>query len=280
MGDYLREAARALEALGFAEVEALVYCEVLRSPNSTGYRIAQAIGKAQANIYKAISNLAQKGAILIDNGDTRSCQAVPPSELLSRIKMNFDQRVDEAEKALASIETSAQADLVLQLRNEEQAYERAKLMIRNATEMLLFNAFPEPLAAVWDDLCGAAGRGVSVTGVVFPEPTRKDRRILSVRTSDTAEMIASMPGQIFTLVVDAREYLMALFRHGGGAVHHGVWSNSVFLSINQHAGLSGQILAHAHLTGQKVSRSRVAMLEQRPPGWREFVDTEAKRAST
>lgn len=49
-----------LMPLGFTETEALAYCELQRAGPSTGYRIAQGIGKAQANTYKALSTLVQK----------------------------------------------------------------------------------------------------------------------------------------------------------------------------------------------------------------------------
>ncbi len=50
-------AEEELVALGFTESEARVYCELLRGSPATGYRLAQALGKAPPAIYKALASL-------------------------------------------------------------------------------------------------------------------------------------------------------------------------------------------------------------------------------
>lgn len=49
--------------LGFTGLEADVYTALLAESPTTGYRVAQALGKAVANTYKAIASLEAKRAV-------------------------------------------------------------------------------------------------------------------------------------------------------------------------------------------------------------------------
>ena len=89
--------------LGFTETEALAYCELQRAGPSTGYRIAQGIGKAQANTYKTLSTLAQKGAVIDDGGDPRSFRAVAPDRLIAALTTRFTDQTETAVGALLPV---------------------------------------------------------------------------------------------------------------------------------------------------------------------------------
>ncbi len=62
------EYTRPLQALGFTEIEALIYGYLVENSPATGYRISHAIGKQPPNTYKAIVTLENKGAIIVEVG--------------------------------------------------------------------------------------------------------------------------------------------------------------------------------------------------------------------
>src|SRR3954454_24931874 len=93
----------ALVGLGFTGLEAEIYTALLAESPVTGYRVAQAIGKPAANVYKAIASLEAKGAVLVDDGASRVCRAVPPDELLARLERGFAERKAQAASALARL---------------------------------------------------------------------------------------------------------------------------------------------------------------------------------
>ena len=64
-----------LQELGFTGLEAEVYIHLAQGEASTGYAIARALNKPTANTYKAIAALEAKGAVIVDDGDTRACWA-------------------------------------------------------------------------------------------------------------------------------------------------------------------------------------------------------------
>ena len=67
----------ALVPFGFTALESEIYVFLLGESPATGYRVAQGINKPAANTYKAIQTLQSKGAILVEEGSSRFCRAVP-----------------------------------------------------------------------------------------------------------------------------------------------------------------------------------------------------------
>ena len=84
-----QESVQALQTLGFSALEASIYSFLLTESTATGYRIAQALGKPVANTYKGIQALQAKGAVLVEDGSTRLCRAVPPDELMGQMERAF-----------------------------------------------------------------------------------------------------------------------------------------------------------------------------------------------
>ena len=97
------DAERALTTLGFTETEAGLYCQLLRGGPATGYRLARAVGKAPANVYQALAALAQKGAVLTDEGEPKTFRAARPDEVLAALASGFETRRSAAEDALARL---------------------------------------------------------------------------------------------------------------------------------------------------------------------------------
>src|SRR5688572_23314760 len=83
---------QAIQTLGFSELEASIYAFLLVESPTTGYRIAQALGKPVANTYNGIQSLQSKGAILVEDSDTRLCRAVPPDEMMGQMERAFQER--------------------------------------------------------------------------------------------------------------------------------------------------------------------------------------------
>ena len=79
-----------LVALGFTALEAEIYSLLLEEEApATGYRVAQALRKPASNIYKALESLESKGAVMVDEGESRLCRPIPPEELLRPARASF-----------------------------------------------------------------------------------------------------------------------------------------------------------------------------------------------
>jgi HTH-type transcriptional regulator, sugar sensing transcriptional regulator len=255
---------RALAALGFTEIEAAILCELLRGPPATGYRLAKAIGKAVANTYQALADLTAKGAVMIDNGETKTYRAIPPSELLSGLQHAFDASRREAEAALEALHAPVEDDCIYQLKTTSQIYERADGMIAGAGEILLFDLFPEPLARLEPALRQAHARGVVVAGLVYDSPPSLP---FPVVVANSSTIVAERwPGLQLSLVADAREHLLALLSPDGATVRHGVWSDSAYLACLAHSGLAAEIQMSSVNPSEEVPFRHLSLLRSYPSG--------------
>lgn len=261
----------ALTALGFTETEALVYCELLKASPATGYRLAQAVGKAPANTYQALSALVQKGAAMVDESGGKSFRAVPPAELLSALASAFETRRAAAAEALERLARPAGDDRIYQLKSADQVMQRALAMIEGAREILLFDLSPEALATLRPALERAAGQGVAVAGTSYGPRAGEGAPFILMRGPDY--VARRWPGRQVTLVADAREHLAALLSHDGRSVLHGVWSDSAWLACAQHNGLACEVrLAAQPEAGDPLAH--LSLIRSAPAGFRALLGPE------
>ncbi|MCW3096568.1 MAG: transcriptional regulator, TrmB [Chthonomonadaceae bacterium] len=236
----IEDCVQALTKLGFTPLEAEIYAFLVQESPVTGYRIAQALGKPAANVYKAIEALETKGAVLIDQGANRVCRAVPTDELLSQLDRAFQQRRSQAADALADLRVSEQDDRVYQLRSREQVFERCRSMLARCKSLALFDIFPDPLEALQPDIEATAARGVRVTLKAFvPVEVPGVDVVLNPRGTD---VMANYPGQWIILIIDGAELLIASLNANRKDVHQAIWTSSVTLSWIFHCSFAAEIL--------------------------------------
>lgn len=125
----------SLTELGFTPLEAQTYTFILQNAGVTGYRVAQALGKAAANVYKAIEALESKGAIIVERDTHRRLRAVPPAELFDQLERTFLQRRERAEQALAQIPDSPEDDSVYQLSSWSRCWRASRPCCSAASTM-------------------------------------------------------------------------------------------------------------------------------------------------
>ncbi len=261
---------KALQGIGFSEIEALVYAFLVGREPATGYRISHGIDKPTANTYKAIASLVQQGAVQVDEGGNRLIRAVPPDELLAGLERRAREKREVARAALADRSADVADDRVYTLRDRDQVLERARAMLGRAREIVLGDLFPGPLEVLAADLASAAARGVRVVVKVYSP--LDVRGVAEVPEADAARALSGWPGHQLSLVVDADEHLLALFDASLANVHQAVWSRSTFLSCLHHNHVAMEILHTAwkgrgSLAGAD-SLVGISLLSSRPPGLR------------
>jgi len=236
----IEDCVQALTKLGFTSLEAEIYAFLVQEPPVTGYRVAQALGKPAANVYKAIEALEAKGAVLIDQGANRVCRAVPTEELLSQLDHAFQQRRSQAAEALAELRVSQQDDRVYQLRTREQVFERCRSMLARCKQLALFDLFPDPLEVLRPDIEAAAARGVQITVKAF-EPVEISG-VDVVLNPRGADVVANYPGQWAIVIIDGAELLIASLDANRKDIHQAIWSSSVTLSWIFHCSFAAELL--------------------------------------
>ena len=243
MSQRTRPAISALAALGLTSLEAEAYVALLENSPATGYRVAQIIGRTAANTYAALESLESKGAILVEEGSTRMCRAVPPEQFLAQLARQFEVNGEKAQKALAHIPPSDPDHRIYDIKNATHVFERFREMLAKAEQLVLIDVFPDPLSLLEQEIQAAASRGVTV-GVLVYAPVKIERATVVVQT-DAKGILERWDGQWANIVVDASEHLLALLSHDLSEVRHAAWSANTFLAHLYHSGLYGEISAAA-----------------------------------
>jgi sugar-specific transcriptional regulator TrmB len=233
------EPVQALLAFGFTELEAEVYVFLLQESPATGYRVAQGIAKPVANTYKAIQSLQNKGAILVDEGASRLCRAVPAEELLAQLERNFQRSRKQAARALAALGGGQEDGRIYQLRSLAQVLERCVQMLDRAEELVVLDVFPQPLEELRASIEQTIARGVKVALHAYQPVVISGAEVFCNPSGPS--IIERWPGQWLNLVVDGQEFLMALLNAEGTGIHQAIWSGSAYVAYLYYAALSCEL---------------------------------------
>ncbi len=261
--------ADVLLEFGFNAIEAAIYRVLRQNPGLTGYRIAKLIGKQQANTYQALASLLQKGAVLVEEAESRTYSAVPPRELIGRLRRSFAERCDRAETALAQISAPEVSDRVEYIKNADQVYERARSMLNAARETIVLEFWPQAMSTLLPELEAATGRGVAAAGLVL-EPEPQARGVTLVCTPSAPRLIELCPGVQITLIVDGRQVLLATMEAVTGRVVNAVWSDNPYMALTLHNGIVSDILFHRDLA-ERIPSPNIELLGRLTTAFQELM---------
>ncbi len=233
------DCVQAVVDMGFTALEAEVYAFLVEDAGVTGYRVAQAIGKPAANTYKALESLERKGAVLVDEGESRVFRAVPVDELLAGLKRQFERRHDQAAKVLARLAPPPRDDRLYQLRSRAQVFERCRAMLGRCRQVAVMDLFPSAVVELWADLEQAAQRGADVVIKTY-EPLKVVGARVVVRPRGH-EIVDAIPGSLVSLNVDGQEHLLAMLAENGDRVHQAVWTSSTIIAFMLYNGLVNEV---------------------------------------
>lgn len=287
MGD--TELIKRLQETGLNRLESAVYLLLCRQSPLTGYRIAQHLGEASANIYKALDHLVAEGAVMVeDTPGTRYFTAIAPKEYLERQKKAFTENCRALEKQMSDVSAQTFNERVYRLETIDQVMERAEDMIANAEEMIVVDVFPRLLERIAPFLTAAAKRGVAVTVNGYNDLPLPG---CAVVRKNAADMVLSLFTQDWlSIVVDADKYLLAVVDKEGRRVEHAVWSNSPYLSYVLFSGMAAEImlgeasriLREQGLAAeiQKANEKLAGLLTPEPPGYQKIIGKRPRNGET
>ena len=265
------EVVQSLRRLGFSEIEALVYCDLLQHPGSTGYRVGKSIKRPHANVYQGLVALEARGAVLFEEGETRIYTAVPAAELIGHLQKRFEEDCEAASRALENFSTEApEEDRVFRLTSRDQAYARARAMLREAEETVLIEAFPGPIQELRADLQQAAQSGLRVAGMVLrPEDLIEGTNI---HVSNLAQRVLEIwRCDQLTLIVDARQFMLALFDDKTGELRRGIWVSSPYLAPVFNNGIAADVIVHTQEMFKEVGSPNKLLFGRYPPAVRDLL---------
>lgn len=228
----------ALTPLGLTPLEAQAYAFLLGESPATGYRIAQGLGKSIGNTYKVIESLEAKGAVVTsEDGGSRVVRATALAEFVAARRAELERAAGAARRVLSEGAAPDEPDeLVYALHTPGQTIERARAMLRDATDFVICTATPALVPMLTDALERAAARAVHVAVKVF-EPTQIRGALVAVDHRG-GSAVETGPGQWLAMTVDGREMVHAIFSDDLTAVHNAVHTSNALLNWSFYTGTS------------------------------------------
>ena len=235
----------SLIALGFSGLEAAIYVYLLEESPATGYQIAKAIEKPNANTYQALESMTSRGLLLVDDGKPRRYRAVPHQEMLRRLEASYADRVENATRELDSIRPATGDLQVYRITGGAQVVERGLAMLGRARRKVVVDAFPGIFSVISEELVETAARGVEVIAKVYEAVDLPGiTAVLDVRGDHIPDKWGI---QWLNLVVDGREHLFACLETGGHHVIQAIWTESPYVAFLIHTGLLAEMAVDAML---------------------------------
>lgn len=233
-----------LQSLGMNRLEAEIYIFLLQQPDPvTAYRAAQVLGKPTANVYKAVDSLVRKGAVMVDEGQTRLLRPAPAEEFLGQLEAGFHARTQQAASMLSELQTMESDGGIYHLESADLVIERCCAMLKGAVKIAVLDAFPIALGAVLPAVEDAVGRGVDVYLQTYSDEDVPGAHV--ARTDRSEEILAHWNCQQLNLSVDSEEILLALLHNDLSDVHRAIWTRGLYLSCITHIGLLREHTFHA-----------------------------------
>ena len=166
----------ALEGLGFTGLEATTYVHLLRTSPATGYRVAKEMGRTFSTTYRVLESLEHKGAVVLDDGESKLYRAIPTADLVRQLKTKVEGHGKQLVEASRQIPTSALDDRIYQLKTPDQIFEPGEIweFVIQEYSNILGNS-PAALGSVGPAPFGAIAQAsqldsISSGSIITPEP--------------------------------------------------------------------------------------------------------------
>ncbi len=216
------EVAAALQTLGLTEWESRASLALLEEAPATGYAIAKRAGIARAKIYEVLASLTARNIVQVSRGEPQKYGPLPPRELISRLRAQFNDNLDTAEDALANYASSAESGgEIWDLQGRSAIIERANQLISVAKSRILAEIWAQDVPALHEKLIAAIARGVSVIMIGYGDLELPGAVIH--RHPGTDVVTSGLGGRWLVISVDDREIVAG--NVSAGAHSRAAWTS-------------------------------------------------------
>ncbi|WCE30849.1 TrmB family transcriptional regulator [Vibrio sp. SCSIO 43137] len=215
----MSELVTKLMDFGFTKTDALVYINLLKNGQSTGYKIAKEIALSRSSVYSSIDNLYKNGYIFMSDGDTKEYEAKSPELIFSQIEKKTVKNIHILKKELSKMMLHEEKEFVYNVTGFDNLIQKAKEMINQAVLEIYLNT-DFHLSVLEKEICAAIERGVRVIGFSFNKVAVPHEKMELYSRSENEE--TEYPSHRFMLVADMKLALM--FSHREETI--GLYSNN------------------------------------------------------
>ena len=137
------EIIKELQKLGFSQYECKAYIGLLKHSPVTGYEVSKQTGVPRSMIYEVLGKLMDKGAVHIVPSEPVKYVPVPATELMNRMRKDFEKSFEFLDEKLNCLEQERQIDVISHIRSNDRVLKEICNIISRAKEKLWIS--------VWED---------------------------------------------------------------------------------------------------------------------------------
>lgn len=205
-----------LRDVGFSLYEARVYVALLRDGSQNGNEVAKRARVPSSKVYAALEKLAAEGLVQSSRrGSSRRWAALPPNELIARLRKQYNEPLDFLGQELPKLEATEPSEPFLTVAGIDPTHEAAVALIDGAKVEIHISCWEPDLTALRAALISAHERGVRVFGMLYGDTEPPPGSWLHHHYVDIVGN--RVGGRLLALVADEHEALIARIPHDGEA---------------------------------------------------------------
>jgi sugar-specific transcriptional regulator TrmB len=196
--------------VGFSLYEARLYAALLRHGPQNGNELSRASGVPSSKVYSTLEKLMSQGIVhSIKRGSTNEFVCIGPSELIARLRKQYNEPLDFLEEALPAADTIELAEAFLTIKGIAAIHSAAAAMLDAATDEIHVSLWSKELAHLRDSLNAAGARGTAVFGMLYGDADEELPQGSWLRHHYQDIVMRRVGGRMLTLVTDSAEALVA-----------------------------------------------------------------------
>ena len=211
-----------LQALGLTEWESKTYLALLEDSPATGYAIAKRAGIARSKIYEVLASLVARNVVGVSRSEPQLYGPIPPRQLVSRLRTQFNENLDRAEEALVDYASGSEVNSVIwDIQGRSAILERARTLVNQAENRLLIEIWAQDVDALAEHLAEAIARGVRVIVVGYGDVSLPGADVFPHPATDT--VTSGLGGRWLVVSMDDREVVAG--NVSAGAHSRAAWTS-------------------------------------------------------
>lgn len=205
-----------------------MYVALLREGSQNGNEVATNAKVPSSKVYAALEKLASEGfAQSIRRGNSKRWAALPPDELVERLRKHYNDPLDFLSEELPKIHAPGPSEPFLTVSGLTSVHAAAATLIGQAEKEIHISCWQPEFDILQSGLAAASDRGVEVFGMLYGEeiPTagswlkhhyeeivgdRVRGRLLALVADDSEALVAWVPEDGETTAVRSRNPVMTL----------------------------------------------------------------------
>ena len=192
--------------MAFSRYEIACYLALVGNHPANGSQVSKLSGVARSKVYDVLRNMADRG--LVGEVGEGKYVPLPPEELITRLKHQFEANVALLREQISRSSSSADHEHLWVVRGYDQIISKARGMITSAKQEIYIRVFPAEGELLGRELIEARKRGVAIRYISLG--ALPDGFQVSIEHPEHEHLEAGLGGRSLDLVVDRAEALTGL----------------------------------------------------------------------